>query len=74
MRTWKLTVAMVAVALVSGGCTTLVRSSVSSNGAAANGQNVQRTSHSVSDDGRSLGGVLPGEGTQLPVAVRWECR
>jgi hypothetical protein len=33
-----------------------------------------RGEFAISDDGRSLAGVLPGEGTQLPVAVRWECR
>ena len=33
-----------------------------------------RGAFAVSDDGRSLAGVLPGERTQQPVAVRWSCR
>lgn len=52
MRIWKPAVAVIALALAGSGCTTIVRSSVASNGAAADTESQPVASGALSDNGR----------------------
>ncbi len=52
MRRWKAAAAVIALALAGSGCTTIVRSSVASNGAAADAESQPVASGAISDNGR----------------------
>lgn len=52
MKVWKAGAAAAALLIATSGCTTIVRSSVASNGAAPNAASSQAGQQSISDDGR----------------------